>query len=61
MKTKVINGMLQITTNIYQTKRGALFVDFGNTVIRLDKDQANIVAYDIPDLNHDDYISYYGK
>lgn len=61
MKLKVKNGMLQITTNLYQTKRGSIFVDFGSTVIRLDKDQASIVAYDIPDLNHDDYISYYGK
>jgi len=59
MKLKVKNGMLNIETTIYQTKKGALFLDFGNTVIRLDKDQASIVAYDVPDFNLDDFNSYY--
>lgn len=61
MKLKVKNGQLVIETIAYQAKNGAVFLDFGNTVIKLEKDYARIIAYEIPNFNKEDYIKYYGE
>jgi len=59
MKLKVKDGILEITTNVYQVKTGAIFINWGNTVIKLTKDEAEGIARDIPDFNQDDFIGYY--
>lgn len=51
--------MLNVTTEIYQAKNGAVFMNFGRTIIKLERDQADIVAYDIPDFSVDDFNNYY--
>jgi hypothetical protein len=62
MKTKVINnGSLEISTIAYQAKNGGIFLDWGNTVIKLEKDYADNIAYDIPDFDHDQYNKFYSK
>jgi hypothetical protein len=59
MKIKVKDNQLLVETNIYQAKNGAIYLDWGNTVIKLEKDYADNVARDIPDFNQEDYIKYY--
>jgi urocanate hydratase len=62
MTKKVINnGSVQVTTFVYQARNGALFLDWGNTVIKLEKDYADNIAYDIPDFDVDQYNKFYGK
>lgn len=62
MKLKINkSGMLEITTTIYQAKNGAVYLDLGNTVLKLDKDYADRFSYEIPDFDHDQYSNYYIK
>lgn len=51
--------MLEITTTVYQVKNGAVYMDLGNTVLKLDKDYADRFCYEIPDFDLDMYTSYY--
>lgn len=50
MKIKVNDNKLVLETIIYQAKNGAVFIDWGNTGIKLSKDDASSIAYDIPEL-----------
>lgn len=60
MKLKINkSGTLEITTTIYQAKNGAVYIDFGNTVLKLEKDYAGILCYEIPDFDLDMYLNYY--
>lgn len=59
MKKKEKNGQLIVETNAYQAKNGGIFLDWGNTVIKLEKDYAENICYDIPDFNVDDYRKFY--
>jgi urocanate hydratase len=59
MKLKTKEGKLLVETWVYQAKNGAIYLDWGNTVIKLKKDDTHQVAYDIPEFNHEDYLNYY--
>ena len=62
MKIKKVqnDARITITTDIFQSGAGYLFIDFGNTSIRLDKDQAMIVADNIrPDLDEKAFNNIY--
>jgi len=59
MKIKVKDNKLVLETIIYQAKNGAVFIDWGNTVIKLSKDDASKIVYDIPDFNVEDFNKYY--
>ena len=62
MRIKIKDNQLFITTKVYQGRTGMVFLDFGNTVIKLDKDQANIVADDLrgTEFSEEDFNKYYG-
>jgi hypothetical protein len=59
MRIKQIGDLIEITTEIYQAKNGGIFMNFGNTVIKLSKDDAEIVAYDIPNFDLEQYKKFY--
>lgn len=59
MKIKQIDGQLIIETNIYQAGNGAVYINWGNTVIKLEEDYADSIARDIPDFDNDAYNNYY--
>lgn len=59
MKLKIKDNQLFVETNIYQASNGAVWLNWSNTVIKLEKDYADSVAWDIPDFNQDDYNKYY--
>lgn len=59
MKIKIKDNQLVVETIIYQAKNGAVYIDWGNTVIKLEKEYAENVAYDIPDFNQEDFNKYY--
>lgn len=59
MKLKVKDGQLEVTTNVYQAKNGAVYLDWGNTVIKLGKDDAENLCYEIPDFSVDDFKKFY--
>lgn len=59
MKYKVKEGELIVETTIFQGRNGAIFLDWGNTTIKLDREQSSAIAYDIPNFNVDDYNRYY--
>lgn len=59
MKKTHKEGMLHITTEVYQAKNGGIFMNWGNTVIKLSKDDAEIVAYDIPDFDINSFKIHY--
>ena len=61
MKIKVNDNKLVLETIIYQAKNGAVFIDWGNTGIKLSKDDASSIAYDIPDFNVEDFNNHYNK
>ena len=59
MKIKIKNEQLIIEINAYQAKNGAVYLDWGNTVIKLEKDYADNIARDIPDFDNEAYNNYY--
>ncbi|MEA3430173.1 MAG: hypothetical protein U9R08_02790 [Nanoarchaeota archaeon] len=59
MKIKEKNGLLEITTTVYQAKNGALYINWGNRTIQLTKDEADIVCYNLKDFNVDDFKKFY--
>lgn len=59
MKITTKNNQLQVTTIAYQAKNGAVYLDWGNTVIKLSKDDAQNIAYDIPEFSVDDFNNFY--
>lgn len=61
MKIKEKNGMLEITTDIFQAKNGGVFMNFGNGVIKIDKFYADIIARDIPEFDEEQYHKFYKK
>jgi hypothetical protein len=61
MKLRIKNSQLFVETNVYQAKNGAIYLNWGNTVIKLDKDYADNLAYEIPDFDLESYKKYYSK
>lgn len=59
MKLKINNGTLEIKTTAYQARNGFIFLDWGNTVIRLEKMYAEIIANEIPELDREAYKKAY--
>ncbi len=59
MKFRKIDNQLEITTKAYQAKNGAIYLDWGNTILKLEKMFAENIARDIPDFNQDDFNNYY--
>ena len=59
MKTNTNHGQLVVETYVFQTKNGAVHIDWGNTTIKLGKDDASIIAYEIPDFDIDAFNKYY--
>lgn len=59
MKIKLKDGQLNIETIAYQAKNGAVYLDWGNTVIKLEKDYAENICYDIPEFDIDAFNKYY--
>lgn len=59
MVIKKEDGQLWITTTIYQARNGGVFMPFGNTVIKLTREEADAIAYDLPDFDYDLYIKHY--
>jgi hypothetical protein len=61
MRKQIENSQLVIKTNAYQAKNGGIFLDWGNTVIKLEKMYADNIAYDVPDFDVDSYNKHYGR
>ena len=59
MKIEEKNGMLEITTSVYQAKSGAIFINWGKHIIELNQEQAEVIAEDILEFDQKDYIKYY--
>lgn len=59
MRIKEKGDMLEITTEVYQAKNGGIFLNWGNTIIKLSKDDAEVIADDIPHIDRDLYQNYY--
>jgi hypothetical protein len=53
--------MLEITTEVYQATNGGLFLNWGNTSIKLEKEYAENIAYDIPNFDVDLFNEYYSQ
>lgn len=61
MKIKEKGDMLEVTTEVYQAKNGGIFVNWGNTVIKLSKDDAEVIADSIPEIDREKYNEHYGS
>jgi hypothetical protein len=59
MRMKEKGDMLEVTTEVYQAKNGGIFINWGNTVIKLSKDDAEVVADSIPNIDREAYSSHY--
>ncbi len=57
--THIEGGMLEIITQIYQAKNGGIFLSWGNAAIKLSKDEAEVVADSIPEIDRDQYVRFY--
>jgi len=53
------NNILNITSTVYQTKKGALILNWGTGYIILDERQADKIAYDIKGIDIDTYNDFY--
>ena len=51
--------MLEVTTEVYQARNGGIFLNWGNTVIKLSKDDAEVVADSIPEIDREQYSKHY--
>lgn len=56
---KANGDILEITTEVYQAKNGGIFLNWGNTTIKLSEDDANVVADGIPSIDRDSYQKFY--
>lgn len=61
MKLKIKDNQLVVQTILFQARNGGIYLDWGNTVIKLEKDFADNIARDIPDFSPDDYNTFYSK
>jgi len=52
-------GMLELTTTAYQSKKGAIVLNWGNDHIVLNKDKADKIARDIKDFDEELYDNFY--
>jgi len=52
-------GMLEITTTAYQSKKGAIILNWGKDYIVLNKDKAEKIFYDLDSPNIDDFKKFY--
>lgn len=52
-------GIIEITTEVYQARNGGIFMNWGNTIIKLGKDDADIIARDIPNFDNEQYNKFY--
>ena len=59
MKIKEKGDMLEITTEVYQARSGAICINWGNTIIKLSKDDAEVIADSIPNIDRDLYRKQY--
>jgi fibrillarin-like rRNA methylase len=59
MRIEIKDNELIIKTNVYQAKNGGIFLNLGSEAIKLNKDHAEIFAYDIPDFNKEDFLEFY--
>lgn len=59
MRIKVKGDLLEVTTEVFQARNGAVFMNWGNTVIKLSEDDANVVADDVPGIDREAYVNYY--
>jgi hypothetical protein len=59
MKIKEKGDMLEITTEVYQAKNGGVFLNWGNKAVQLSKEDAEVVADDIPEIDREKYKDYY--
>lgn len=51
--------MLEITTEAYQAKNGGIYINFGNKTIKLLKNEAEIIADSIPNIDRGAYKEFY--
>lgn len=59
MKLKTTETELIITTNIYQSRDGAIRINFGGSSIVLEKERAGEVAFDIPEFDVESFNKFY--
>jgi len=53
------DGVLHIRTTAYQSRCGAIIIDWGNNTISLTEKQASVIAYDIKDFDVEAYNKFY--
>ena len=59
MQLKEKDNLLLVETNVYQGRNGAVYLNWGDTVIELSKDAADNIARDIPDFEQESYNNHY--
>lgn len=59
MKLKKSGELLEITTEAYQARSGAIILNWGNTVIKLSKDDAEVIANEVPEIDREAYTRFY--
>jgi len=55
------NGITEITTEVFQACNGAIFLNWKNTKIKLEKDDASIIANDIKNFSIENFNNYYSN
>lgn len=59
MKCRMKNFQLQVITDAYQGKNGAIYLNWGVEPILLSEAQSRNIARDIPGFNQEDYNKFY--
>ena len=53
------DGTTEITTTVYQAKNGGIYINWGKKSYPLEKERAEILAWDIQDFDNEKYVEFY--
>lgn len=59
IKTNKNDTFVTIETEIYQARNGSLIMNWGNKIIILNQEEAEVIAFDINDFDIDSYNKFY--
>ena len=53
------DGTTEIITTVYQARNGGIYINWGKQSYPLEKERAELLAWEVEDFNHDAYLEFY--
>jgi len=59
IKPNLENSNIEISSEVYQARDGSFRLNWGKEVILLNKQEAEIITWDMPDFDQEKYNEFY--